>query len=99
MSGKPPHNAQQHTNDTYAPGNDLIVAFFTHFAHNAMHFSDHVFDMANFLFHCFYLEFQHAVTFSTQLHVCFKTFLFNISGINHVQAPMAYLWLETKCFD
>ena len=32
MSGQPPHNAQQHTNDTYAPGNDLIVAFFAHFA-------------------------------------------------------------------
>ena len=51
--------------DAYAPGNDLIVALFTHFAHNAMHFSDHVFDVANFLFHCFYFEFQHAVTLCT----------------------------------
>ena len=92
MGCEPAYQGQQCAYDAYAPGDELVVAFFTHSAHNAMHFCDLVFDIADLIFYCFYLEFQHAVTFCTQLNVGFETFLFNIRSINHGQAPMAYLW-------
>ena len=52
-----------------------------------MHFSDDVAECADPGIHMIQALFQGIVAFSTQFHVCFQAFLFDVSGLGHAVSP------------
>ena len=71
MCDKPGHSGQQHTNDAYAPVDDLIVALVHNRVHHVVHFSEHLVHGGNFFIHTVQSVLNGIVTFSTQLNVRF----------------------------